>query len=52
MKQRFANVLTCAGFAAVAVFICVGTAWAQAGPSVQGTITEKESGALLPGAEV
>ena len=52
MKQRFANVLTCAGFAAVAVFVCVSTAWAQAGPSVQGTITERESGALLPGAEV
>ncbi len=52
MKQRFANVLTSAGFAAAAVFICVNTAWAQAGPSVQGTITERESGALLPGAEV
>ncbi len=52
MKQPFANVLTGAGITALAVFICAGAAWAQAGPSVQGTITEKESGALLPGAEV
>ena len=52
MKQRSANVLTGAGITALAVFICAGAAWAQTGPSVQGTITEKESGALLPGAEV
>jgi len=52
MRQKFAVRLTYTGVAALAVFVCAGAAWAQAGPSVQGTITETESGALLPGAEV
>ena len=52
MKKRLGNGLTAAGIAALAVLLCAGTALAQNGPSVQGTITEKESGALLPGAEV
>ncbi len=52
MRQKFASSLTVAGTAALAVLCFLGTARAQAGPSVQGTITERESGALLPGAEV
>ena len=52
MKKRLGNGLTAAGIAALAVLLCAGTALAQNGPSVQGTITETESGALLPGAEV
>ena len=52
MKKRLGNGLTAAGIAALAVLLCAGTALAQNGPSVQGTISEKESGALLPGAEV
>ena len=52
MRQRFTVRLTYTGVAALAVFICAGTALAQNGQSLQGTITEKESGALLPGAEV
>ena len=52
MRQKFTVRLTYTGVAALAVLICAGAALAQNGPSVQGTITEKESGALLPGAEV
>ncbi|MYA09471.1 MAG: TonB-dependent receptor [Holophagales bacterium] len=52
MRQRSTVRLTYTGVAALAVLVCAGAAWAQNGPSVQGTITEKESGALLPGAEV
>ncbi len=52
MKKRLGNGLTAAGIVALAVLLCAGAALAQNGPSVQGTISEKESGALLPGAEV
>ncbi len=52
MKTLFGNGIGKAGLSALLVLFFYGTAWSQAGPSVQGTVTDDQTNGFLEGAVI